>query len=89
MNNSWTVPGSYKSTSLDSQYRLISYMLALIITYLAWKRKRISKKKVKDNEATPEHNGTILLLALTSGDKKLEIHIPCPDAKAVFLARKL
>ena len=33
-------------------------------------------------KATPEHNGTILLLALTSWDKKLEIHIPCPDAKA-------
>ena len=35
--------------------------------------------------ATPEHNGTILLLALTSWDKKLEIHIPCPDAKATQL----
>ena len=40
-------------------------MLALKITHLAWKRKRSSKKNVKDKEATPEHNGTILLLALT------------------------
>ena len=38
----------------------------LKITHLAWKRKRSSKKKVKDKEATPEHNGTISLLALTS-----------------------
>ena len=48
-------------------------MLALKITHLAWKRKRItkiSKRKVKDKEATPEHNGTILLLALTSWDKE-------------------
>ena len=45
-------------------------MLALKITHLAWKRKRISKKKVKDKEATPEHNGTILLLALTLWDKE-------------------
>ena len=44
-------------------------MLALKITHLAWKRKS-SKKKVKDKEATPEHNGTILLLALTSWDKE-------------------
>ena len=28
MKNSWTVPGSYKSTSLDSQYRLTSCLLA-------------------------------------------------------------
>ena len=41
-------------------------MLALKKMHLAWKRKRISKKKVKDKEATPEHSGTILLLALTS-----------------------
>ena len=27
-----------------------------------------------------------LLLALTSWDKKLEIHIPCPDAKAFRMA---
>ena len=39
---------------------------------------------MKDKEATPEHDGTILLLALTSWDKKLEIHILCPDAKAVW-----
>ena len=45
-------------------------MLALKITHLAWKRKRISKRKVKDKDATPEHNGTILLLALTSWDKE-------------------
>ena len=60
-------------------------MLAVKKTHLAWKRKRISKKKVKDKEATTEHDGTILLLALTSWDKKLKIHIPCPDAKAVNL----
>ena len=52
--------------------------------HIARKRKRNSKKKVKDKEATPEHNGTILLLALTLWDEKLEIHIPCPDAKALF-----
>ena len=64
-------------------------MLKLKKTHLAWKRKIICKKKVKDKEATPEHNGTILLLALTSWDKKLEIHITCPDAKAMFSISKL
>ena len=41
-----------------------------------------SKKKVKDKEGHSKHKCTILLLALTSWDKKLEIPIPCPDAKA-------
>ena len=31
-------------------------------------------------KVTPKHNGTILLLALTSWDKKLEIRIPCSYA---------
>ena len=44
---------------------------------------------MKDKEVTPEHNGTILLLALTSWDKKLEIHIPCPDAKAADIRKDL
>ena len=44
--------------------------LKITLTHLAWKRKRSSKKKVKDKEATPEHNGTISLLALTSWDKE-------------------
>ena len=32
----------------------------------------------KTRKATPEHSDTISLLALTSWNKKLEIHIPCP-----------
>ena len=49
---------------------------------MAYGLKAFSRNPLKIRKATLEHNCTILLLALTSGDKKLEIRIPCPDAKA-------
>ena len=59
--------------------------------YSKGKKGENSKKKVKYlRKTTPKQNGTILLLALTLWDKKLEIHIPCPlpDAKAVLLGNQ-
>ena len=57
----------------------------LIKKHAGWKRDRVEtdwKEELDERKPLPTISWTILLLALTSWDKKLEIPISCPDAKA-------
>ena len=79
--HAWILIGSHSSNAP------VLKLNKLIKKHAGWKRDRVEtdwKEELDERKPLPTISWTILLLALTSWDKKLEIPISCPDAKACF-----